>query len=218
MENYFIHLIFDSVCDASLFIFDLCLTTNITKIKVETIANSRLLTTQEMSFPNPQKHKLTLRFGMQIPKTKMIHEDMAATEEPTIDDKETCFDFLRVMRNAIKLNPNVIHEVAIAKPAKLDTAFPPLKCAYIGQQCPMVAPKGAIINIVKPSWKKFSPKLLIKTCFKPAKFRIRYTKTIGKTVLKASKIMVAAPIFMPKTRPTLVPPEFFDPKSRGSLP
>ena len=140
----------DSVCDASLFILEMCLTTNITKIKVETIANSRLLTTQETSKPNPQKAKLTLRFGIKMPKTNKTQADKAAIEDPIIEDNDTCFEILRVMRNAIKLNPNVIQEVAMAKPAKLATALPPLKSANIGQQCPMVAPKGATINIVKP--------------------------------------------------------------------
>lgn len=146
----------------------------------------------------------------------MTQEDNAATQDPIMEESDTCFDNLRVTRNAIKLNPNVIQQVARAKPAKLATAFPPLKPANIGQQCPIVAPKGASIKIVKPLWKKFSPNLLKNTSFKLAKLRIRYTIIIGKTVFIASKIMVAAPNFLPKTRPTLVPPEFFDPKLRGS--
>ena len=101
--------------------------TSIAKIKVEAIANSRLEMTQETSDPNPQKTKLTLRFGTQTLRMNKIQADNAATDEPMIEERETCFEILRVIRKAIKLIPNVIHEVAIAKPAKLATAFPPLK-------------------------------------------------------------------------------------------
>ena len=174
--------------------------------------------TQNDSKPNPQKAKFTFKFGMQTDRTNKIQDPTIATVDPIIEESETCLEILRVMRKATKLRPNVNQQVAMAKPAKLATAFPPLKLANIGQQCPRVAPKGATINIANPLWKRFSPKLLKKMPFKLANFRTIYTIIIGKMVLKASKIMVAAPIFMPKTRPTLVPPEFFDPKLRGSLP
>ncbi len=57
---------------------------------------------------------------MQTPRTNKIQDDNAATNDPTIEERETCFEILRVTRN-------VIHEVAMAKPAKLATALPPLK-------------------------------------------------------------------------------------------
>ena len=127
MENYFIHLIFDSVCDASRFIFEMCLITRTTAIKFEAIANSRLATTQNGSSPNPQKARLVFKFGAKTEMTNKFQAPSIATTDPIIEESETCFEILSVIRKAIKLSPNVNQHVAMAKPAKLATAFPPLK-------------------------------------------------------------------------------------------
>ena len=105
----------------------LCLTIKMTVIKVETTANSNEATTQLTLFPNPQKAKFTFKLGTQTLKIIKTQELIMATNDEIIEERETCFEILRVMRKAIKLNPNVIQQVAMAKPAKLATAFPPLK-------------------------------------------------------------------------------------------
>ena len=47
--------------------------------------------------------------------------------------------------------------------------------------------------------------------------KIAHAANKGAMTFKASKIMTNNPIFFPNTLPTFVPPEFPEPKSRGSL-
>lgn len=62
--------------------------------------------------------------------------------DPTSEERETNFLFFKTAKNTKpKMDKNQLVEMTI--PAKADTAFPPRKWAYNGQQWPSAAPKEA---------------------------------------------------------------------------
>ena len=69
----------------------------------------------------------------------IIHEAKVTTDEAMIEESETNFLFLSTTK---KTKPNIDRNqlVATTIPARAETALPPRKLAYIGQQCPMAAP------------------------------------------------------------------------------
>ena len=96
--------------------FERCLKTKMPVTSVEVIANSKFATAQSSIRPKPQKHRLTLILSV-IERIKRTHARTAATAAPTMDERDTYLDFLRVIPNAKKLTKKSAQLVEIAKPA-----------------------------------------------------------------------------------------------------
>ena len=78
------------------------------------------------------------------------------------------------------------------------TAFPPLKFAKIGKQCPAAAESPAIIMVISLFAKKEHRK-------------------IAKVTFKISSVITASPAFFPSTLPAFPPPKFLLPYRRMSF-
>ena len=93
-----------------------CLKIKMPVMSVEMIANSRFATDQSSTIPNPQKVMLTFN-EVVTARMKSTQEIRATTIEAIIEERETYFDFLRVIPNVRKPISNEAQLVRRAKPA-----------------------------------------------------------------------------------------------------
>ena len=93
--------------------------------------------------PAPHIKMSTEKFGNVIFNIKSSQVITDAIIVIQIEDSDTYFFAFKTPKKVKIPAITSIQHVAIANPQKVATAFPPLKLAKIGQQCPMAAPNGA---------------------------------------------------------------------------